>query len=92
MKVMVIGVQHSRGVSKAGQSYDFAKLDYGVPVRPVSSEKRQVRGFGFEVQQVSIDPSCIPQFEKIRLPAEVELLVSPDPANLQRNIVTGIKA
>lgn len=91
MKVLVIGVQHSRGVSKAGQNYDIAKLDYGVAVKPMSSEKRQVRGYGFEVQSVNIDPACLPRFEKVNLPALVELEVSPDPANLQRNIVTGIK-
>jgi hypothetical protein len=92
MKVLVLNVQHARGVSgKTGNQYDICTLSYGVPHQNVNKEGRQVTGFGYMVSEVGMNAAALPQFADVKFPAMLELDVSPDPTNLRRNICNGIR-
>jgi len=50
MRVLVLGVTRSSGISKAsGKPFDFTQMAYVVPVQPYNSETFNKAGFGYEV-------------------------------------------
>lgn len=91
MKVLVLNAQHASGVSKkTGSQYDISTLTYCVPVQQVSREDRTVLGYGFQAQEIGLDPAALPQFANLTFPAEITLRIEADPRNLNRNICKGI--
>lgn len=92
MKVLVLGVEHSRGKRKSDDSpYEICQLSYGTQVEPVSSDRRTVVGYGFREQTIGLSSSAVKEFATTQFPAELDLIVEPDPTNLRRNLCTGIK-
>lgn len=95
MKVLTLGVMRMSGTStKSGspKPYDMTRITYCVPIEPVSSEKRTLQGFGYEVRDVDLSPDALHQFKEVKFPAHLDLDVQVDPANLRRNICVGLKA
>jgi len=93
-KMMVMNAFHTYGTAKkTGNTYDISKLVYGVKMKPVQSDTRTVVGFGFETQEIDIQPQAVSQFAAIqdRLPCIVDLKIEVQPENPQRNWVVGIE-
>ena len=91
MKVLVVNVQHAKGVSKSNAPYDICTISYGTQVQSVNRENRQVSGFGFQIQELGLEPSAMTQFSSLTFPTVVDLDVQPDPRNLNRNVCVGIR-
>jgi hypothetical protein len=91
MKVTVFNAQRARGVSaKNNNEYDICTVTIGTPVQSVQRDNRQVSGFGLNASEIGLDPSVLSQFSKIPLPAELDLIIEPDPRNINRNICKGV--
>jgi hypothetical protein len=91
MKVTVLNAQRARGVSaKNNSEYDICTVAFGTPVQTVHRDNRQVVGYGLNAQEIGLDPAALPQFAKLNFPCEVDLLIEPDPRNINRNICKGI--
>jgi hypothetical protein len=90
MKVNFIGVSHRHGVSsKTNNSYSIALLAYAVPIEPKTTQSMTYVGHGYEVREIEIDPLSIVQFSDLHCGDDVCLILSPNPRNLQKTIVTG---
>lgn len=76
MQVNAIGVVGMKGTSKTtGKEYDFAQLNVLVPVEVVATEKMQKIGYGYEVQQVDIEPSMVSKLNTVaKWPCVLELM------------------
>lgn len=95
MKVLVLGVVRMSGTStKTGtpKPYDMTRITYAVPVVPVQTENRNFQGYGYEIQDLDLNPQALPMFKDIQLPKTLDLDVQPNPSNLRRNICQGIIA
>lgn len=93
MKVTVFNAQRARGISsKNNQEYDICTVTFGTPVQSVQRDNRQVVGYGIQPQEIGLDPAALSQFGKLSYPAEVDLIIEPDPRNINRNICKGIVA
>jgi hypothetical protein len=93
MKVMVLSAQRARGVSaKTQNDYDICTIVYGTPVQSVQRPTRQVTGYGYDTQEMQLDPASLAQFSKAVYPCVLDLVIEPDPRNMQRNICKGIAA
>lgn len=93
MKVLVLGVVRMHGVStKTGspKPYDMTRISYCVPVQIMETTNRTMLGHGFEVRDLDLDPQALADFRDIKFPAQLDLVVEVDPANLRRNICNGI--
>jgi hypothetical protein len=91
MKVLVLNVQRARGISqKNSREYDICTITYCTQVENVSRENRQVTGYGYNASELGLDPSALPQFSKVDFPAELDLLIEPDPRNMNRNLCKGV--
>jgi hypothetical protein len=91
MKVLVLNVQRAKGVSaKNNREYDISTVTYCTPVENVSRENRQVTGYGFNASELGLDPSALPQFSKHEFPCELDLVIEPDPRNMNRNLCKGV--
>jgi hypothetical protein len=93
MKVMVLSAQRARGVSAKTQAdYDICTVVYAMPVQSVQRPTRQVTGYGYDTQEMQLDPAALAQFSKAVYPCVLDLVIEPDPRNMQRNICKGIAA
>jgi len=90
MKVTVLNAQRASGISKSNSEYDICTVTFCVPVNPTRSERRTVQGFGYNAQEIALDPAALPQFSKLNYPCEVDLVIEPDPRNINRNMCRGI--
>lgn len=91
MKVTVFNAQRARGISaKNNSEYDICTVTFGTPVQSVQRDNRQVSGYGLNAQEIGLDPLALSQFAKLTFPCEVDLLIEPDPRNINRNICKGI--
>lgn len=91
MKVTIFNAQRARGVSaKTNAEYDICTVTFGTQVQPVHRDNRQVTGYGLDAKEIGLDPAALTQFGKLVYPCEVDLLIEPDPRNINRNICTGI--
>jgi len=93
MKVLVLNAERAKGVSpKNNREYDICTVTYCIPVENVSRENRQVVGYGLRAQELGLDPSAMSQFSKYEYPIELDLIIEPDPRNMNRNLVKGVNA
>lgn len=90
MTVTYLGAIHARGTGRTGNSYDFAQVKVAAPIRNVANDTRQVVAYGSEEQTIDLDPACLDQFAGLESGSQVELLICPNPRNIQRNICTGV--
>jgi hypothetical protein len=93
MKVMVVSAQRARGTSaKTQNEYDICNLIVATPVENMSRPNRQVTGYGYQTQEIQLDPLCLGQFSKASYPCVMDLIIEPDPRNMNRSICKGIAA
>ena len=93
MKVTVFNAQRARGISQKNNSeYDICTVTFGTPVQAVQRDNRQVSGYGLNNNEIGLDPSALSQFAKHTYPVELDLIIEPDPRNINRNICKGIVA
>lgn len=91
MKAIVLNAQRARGVSaKNNSEYDICTVTFGTPVQGVQRDNRQVVGYGLNPQEIALDPLALSHFAKLTYPCEVDLIIEPDPRNINRNICKGI--
>lgn len=88
MKAQVIGVSRINGISnKSGslRDYDMGKLFCLQPIQsagkqdPKEGTRFSRSGFGFEVMEVDLDASCMPQFKDVKFPAVLDLEMEQRP-------------
>jgi hypothetical protein len=90
-KLVLLGVFHTHGVSKkTGAPYQISKVTYGREISPVKNEQRSVEGYGYEAQDMDLDPSALHAFREIKFPAVVDCKIECQPQNPQRNWITGL--
>jgi hypothetical protein len=91
MKVMVLNAQRAQGVSQKNNSeYDICTVTFGSPVQRVQRDNRQVTGYGMNANEVGLDPAALKDFAAYTYPCELDLIIEPDPRNINRNICKGI--
>jgi hypothetical protein len=74
MEVLCIGVVRMNGIGKeSGNPFDFGTLRYLLPVEPVSKEKFQLQGFGYEVAELELATQALPKFAQVRFPCRLNL-------------------
>jgi len=92
MKVLVLNAQRAKGVSKKnGNDYDICTVQFGIPIENVSREGRQVIGYGINPQEIALDPAALKDFSSYEFPVELDLIIEPDPRNMNRNICKGVQ-
>lgn len=92
MKVTVFNAQRAKGVSaKNNNEYDICTVTFGTPVQSVQRDNRQVIGYGVNANEIGLDPAALSQFAKQTFPVELDLIIEPDPRNINRNICKGIQ-
>lgn len=94
MQVFVIGVEYSRGTAKeTGKPYEISKIYYGAPLQnPVNTPARVSFGHGLRPAELTLSTDALAQFERVKLPALLDIVIEPDPRNMQRNLCVGIRA
>lgn len=93
MQVLVLNAVRARGISqKTGNEYDICTITYGNAVQPVQKDNRQVIGYGYQVQELALNPAALAGFKDVKFPAMLNLDVQPDPRNINRNICVGLIA
>ncbi|WP_084643817.1 hypothetical protein [Ferrimonas futtsuensis] len=98
LKVLVSSIRVGEGVSsKSGvaKEYKFANVNYLVPAKDYVKGDHNIQAHGVEEKSVAMehDLALLNRFraEVPRMPAMVDLELSPDPENPSRNIVTGFQ-
>ena len=80
MKIQVLGVKRIKGIAKAtGNEFDMCHVYGMVPIEAGGGGKVVVSGFGFEVAEMRLDPECLPEFAKVKLPALLDLKTDMTP-------------
>ncbi|MGO2498415.1 MAG: hypothetical protein ACTH6I_10370 [Vibrio litoralis] len=96
LKVVVIGCEHSQGLSKNGDKpYNFAQVSYLAPNEGWTSQKGSCSAVGLTQKQIAMNPkpelfSAFASMES-EFPCMAELILDIDPSNPQRNYVVDIK-
>lgn len=89
MKVQFLNAVRMSG-NKNGKAYDFARVNYIVPLEVVTTEKYQRDGFGFETQFVDLDQKAIGDFRECKLGQMVDLILEPKPQRVRENWCIGL--
>lgn len=98
MKVQAIGVNCRKGTSeKNGRPYEIAEITYCVPDE--SGQKKSdsgavvwvYTGYGNRIRTLPVNPSNIHAFRDVKFPAEIDLLIEPQPDKPSHNWVVGLK-
>ncbi|WP_148714036.1 hypothetical protein [Chitinolyticbacter meiyuanensis] len=75
MKALVLGVRRQKGIAKASKKpYDMCTLIIGSPIQPAATEAFTKEGFGFEPGEIDLAVETLPQFEKVKFPAWLDLV------------------
>lgn len=72
MKMQVLGAKVLKG-QKDGNDWDMSSILVQTKIESFQNQKVTVTGYGFEVTEMPLDPSCIEQFKNIQFPALVDL-------------------
>jgi hypothetical protein len=81
MKVIAAGVQRIQGTSKAGNAFDMCQLLTLVRIENANNSKVQIRGHGYKVMEINLDPASLDQFELLTAkgPTQLEVQIEPRP-------------
>lgn len=92
MRANVIGVVRLSGIGKeSGKPYDFAQVLYLRPIELSASEKFTIQGFGFEVGKLDLAVDAMQQFQGVKFPAQLDLVVENVPGRSGlRAVIAGI--
>jgi hypothetical protein len=91
-RVTVLGAVHMAGVAQkgAGNPYDFSQITYLVPLQPLNTANCTRTVAGLEPLTISLaDKSLVHRLQSLSFPLQLDLELSPDPLNVQRNICIG---
>lgn len=76
MKVNVAGIKRISGTAKvSGKPFEMCTLFILAAIEPSSSEKVQISGFGYEPLEMPVSPEALKQFEHIKFPSSVEIVM-----------------
>ena len=89
--VQFIGATVGSGTSKEGKPFDMAYLEYAVAAKDFSNDRCRINKAGFESKKIDIDPSLINQLKDYPLGAKLKLVMTPNPENPSRNIVSQVQ-
>ena len=92
IQVFVIGALHMAGITQkgAGSAYDFAQVSYLVPAQPLNNANCTRTVAGLEPITINLsDKSLVHRLQALTFPRELNLELSPDPLNVQRNVCVG---
>ena len=77
MKVHATGVRVQSGIGKnSGEPYQMAVLKVQVAIEQVARENLQIKGAGFEENDMDIDPNSYDKFATFPYPCDLELDVT----------------
>lgn len=91
MPYVYLGVTRDAGTSKkTNNAYDILVVHFA---QDASQNQRPDRKFalGLEPQQMPINEACIKQFSNIQPLSSVNFDFEPDPRNMQRNRICGVR-
>ena len=91
-RVTVLGAVHMAGVAQkgAGNPYDFAQITYLVPQQPINTANCTRTVAGLEPLTISLsDKALVQRLQPLSFPCLLDLELSADPLNVQRNICVG---
>lgn len=92
IRVTVLGAVHMSGVSQkgAGSPYDFSQITYLIPLQPLNTANCTRTVAGLESLTIALsEKSLVHRLQPLSFPLELDLELSPDPLNVQRNICVG---
>ena len=91
MPFTYLGVTRDAGTSKkTNNRYDILVVHFAVDASENQRPDRQL-SVGLEPQQMPIAESAIPQFQSIPPLTAVNFDFEPDPRNMQRNRICGVR-
>ena len=91
MPFVYLGVTRDAGTSKkTNNKYDILVVHFAQDASQNQRPDRQL-SFGLEPQQMPISPDCIQQFQTIQPLSAVNFDFEPDPRNMQRNRISGVR-
>lgn len=92
MKVHATGVRVQTGIAKTGNPYEISVLKVQVAIEQVSREGLQIKGSGYEENDMDLDPSAYDKFANFPYPCDLELEVTTGSRMGQITVVaTGAK-
>lgn len=92
VRVTVLGAVHMSGVSNkgAGNPYDFSQVTYLVPLQPLNTANCVRTVAVLESLTIALsEKSLVTRLQSLSFPLELDLELSSDPLNVQRNICIG---
>ena len=97
LQVQLLCSSMGKGVStKSGQPkpYNFAYVEYLIPAENFIQGDHNIQKNGMQVKQISMleNQELYNKFSSIQPLKKVELVLSADPSNPAKNIVTDVKA
>lgn len=91
VKVQFIGASRRTGKAKdTGNPYDICMFSYLVPMEPKKTEQMQFLCHGSQAKEVEMSPDVLNQCAGIEAGAWVNVELSPNPMNMQKNIITKV--
>lgn len=74
MKISVIGVKIVAGISKESQQpFEISRLLCMVPIESGKFKSVTIKGYGYELAEMELDPACMSMFQSVKFPASMEL-------------------
>lgn len=92
IRVTVLGAVHMSGVAQkgAGNPYDFSQITYLVPLQPLNTANCTRTVAGLEPLSIALSEKALVQrLQPLTFPCQLDLELSADPLNVQRNICIG---
>ncbi|HCK4476467.1 histidine kinase [Pseudomonas aeruginosa] len=90
MPYLYLGVTRDAGTSKAGKAYDICSVHFAVDATQSTRPDRKA-AFGLEPIALSCSPEAVSQFQRVEPLSSVNFEFEPDPRNMQRNRICGVK-
>ncbi|HBN9604091.1 TPA: hypothetical protein L3884_006511 [Pseudomonas aeruginosa] len=90
MPYIYVGITRDAGTSKAGKAYDIFVLHFLLDATQSSRPDRKF-ALGLEPQNLPIAPEAVSQFQRVEPLSSVNFEFEPDPRNMQRNRICGVK-
>ncbi|RQI94349.1 histidine kinase [Pseudomonas aeruginosa] len=75
---------------KTGNAYDIAVVHFAVDATQSTRPDRKF-ALGLEPQNLPIAPEAVSQFQRVEPLSSVNFEFEPDPRNMQRNRIRGVK-
>ncbi|WP_057380283.1 hypothetical protein [Pseudomonas aeruginosa] len=91
MPFVYLGLTRDAGTSKkTGNPYDISVVHFAVDATQSTRPDRKF-ALGLEPQNLPIAPEAVSQFQRVEPLSSVNFEFEPDPRNMQRNRICGVK-